>query len=176
MSHLLCNKFEPELFTLHSSWPREHIAEKELLYEAKGSSLLDIEAKIFGVFLILFVILWKLHSMCPKELFELKNDLNIGPGGWTKTFQSTGRKFSENLSEKQCLLRKNILEGLFWKKTTTNFGQRAKSFGLYEKCFLQGYQNCDNQFQQKNLLMIIPFKKYFFIIFGHWVKAIVIFV
>ena len=51
-SHLLCEKFEPELFTLHSSWPREHFAEKELLFKAKISSLLDNEAKSFGIFLI----------------------------------------------------------------------------------------------------------------------------
>ena len=63
-----------------------------------------------------FAYLWKLHSMCPKELFELDNDLSIGAGGWTKHFQSTGRKFSENLSKKQRLLRKNILEGLSWRR------------------------------------------------------------
>ena len=115
-SHLLCEKFEPELFTLHSSWPTEHFTEKELLFKAKVSSLLDNEAKIFGVFLVFLAILWELNSMCPKELFELKNDLSIGPGGWTKTFLSTGRNFSKNLSKKQCLLRKNLLEDLFWKK------------------------------------------------------------
>ena len=129
-SHFLCEKFEPKLFTLHSSCPREHFATKELLFEAKVSSLSDIEAKRFGVFLIFSAILWELHSMCPKELFELDNDLSISPGGWTKNFQPTGKKFSENLSKKQCLLWNNILEGLFWKKTTRNFVQRAKSFGL----------------------------------------------
>ena len=129
-SHLLCKKVESELFTQHSSWPRERFAEKELLFEAKASSLLDIEAKFFGVFLILLAILWELHSICPKELFEPKDGLSIGSGAWTKTFQSTRRNFPENLSIKQCLLRKNILEGLFWKKTTRNFVQRAKSFGI----------------------------------------------
>ena len=50
-SHLLCEKIGPELFILHSSWPGEHFAEKELLFEAKVSPILDIEAKSFGVFL-----------------------------------------------------------------------------------------------------------------------------
>ena len=104
------------VITLHSSWPGEHFAEKELLFKAKVSSLLGIETKSFGVFLIFLSILWELHSMCAKEIFDLKKDLSIGPGDWTKTFQSTGRNSSENLSKKQCLLQKNILEGLFWKK------------------------------------------------------------
>ena len=89
----------------------------------------------FGVFLIFLAILWKLHSMCPKELYELENDLSIGPGGWTKTFQSTGRNSSENLSKKQCLLRKNILEGLFWKKNHQKFRTTSEIFWTLREMF-----------------------------------------
>ena len=133
-SHLLCEKIEPELFILHSSWPREHFAEKELLFEAKVS-ILDFEARGFGVFLFFLAFLWELHSMCPKELYELENDLSIGPGGWTKIFQSTGRNFSENLSKKQCLLQKNTLEGLFWKKNHQKFRTTSEIFWTLREMF-----------------------------------------
>ena len=114
--HLLCKKFEPELFTLHSSWPTEHFAEKRTFVWSKSLITFGHWGEKFRSFPHFFAYLWKLHSMCPKELFELDNDLSIGAGGWTKHFQSTGRKFSENLSKKQRLLRKNILEGLFSRR------------------------------------------------------------
>ena len=116
----------------------------------------------------------RLHSMCSKEQFELKNDLSIGPGGWTKTFQSTGRKFSENLSKKQCLLRKNILEGLFWEKKLLEIFYNERNFLDFKRNVSLEVVRTASPNSSRKIWWWFSSKKNFFIIFGHWVNAIVI--
>ena len=64
-------------------------------------------------------LLWLsgLHSMCPKEHFELEKDLSIFSGGWSKKFQSTGGKFSKNLSKRHCARPGKHFGGVFLKKS-----------------------------------------------------------